>query len=59
MLSVLGKIDPTLKLNDTKIDEWMRLADLNGDKLLSYYDFCTMLSKYLIPKDELRKNLRK
>ncbi len=59
MLQVLGGVDPSLQLDDESIHEWLRLADLNGDKKLSYYDFCTMLSKYYMPNDELRKNLRK
>ena len=59
MLRTLGKIRPDLQIDDQTIKEWTRLADLNGDKRLSYYDFVTMLSKYLIPDDELRQRLRK
>ncbi len=58
LLINLGQIDPSLQIGQNTIDEWFRLADLNGDNLLDYYDFCTMLSKYLIPNDEVRKNLR-
>ena len=54
MLRALGKIRPDLQIDDATIKEWTRLADLNGDKKLSYYDFVTMLSKYLVPDDELR-----
>ena len=59
MMQCLGRVDSSLELTDENIAEWLRLADLNGDKKLSYYDLCTMLSRYLMPKDELRKNLRK
>lgn len=58
MLTNLSKIDPSLGINQNTINEWTRLADLNKDNQLSYYDFCTMLSKYLVPNDELRRNLR-
>lgn len=59
MMKCLGIVDKGLQLDDQTIAEWLRLADLNGDKKLSYYDFCTMLSKYMMPNDQLRANLRK
>lgn len=58
MLGNLGQIDPSLGINQDVIEEWTRLADLNGDRKLDYFDFCTMLSKYLVPDDQVRKNLR-
>ena len=58
LLSNLAQIDPSLQIDQNTINEWTRLADLNKDNQLSYYDFCTMLSKYLVPNDEVRRNLR-
>ena len=51
MLMNLNEIDPSLWIDSDVIHKWFTLADLNGDWKLDYYDFCTMLSKYMIPND--------
>ena len=59
MLMALGRVDPSLRINDQVASEWLNLVDKDNSQSVSYDEFLNTISKYLVRNDANRENLRK
>ena len=59
MLLNLQRIDPSLRINQSTISEWINLVDKNNDGSISYAEFLAALSRNVHANDANRENLRK
>ena len=59
LLLNLQRLDPSLRINQSTISEWIALVDKNHDGSISYPEFLAALSRNLTANDVNRENLRK
>ena len=59
MLMALGRVEPSLQINDQVASEWLNLVDKDNNQSVSYDEFLNTISKYLVKNDVNRENLRK
>ena len=59
MLMALGRVEPSLQINDQVANEWLNLVDKDNNQSVSYDEFLNTISKYLVKNDVNRENLRK